>query len=322
MLVALTNLCMEVVDMVSMEHSPNEKLDAIMDRFSLLYAQVLERTGILESEIIGAGVCLGGICNQNTGMMRYNSVYPSWGRDIPIVQKFQERLPEHFALLIANETKLTAMAELYHQPELKDKRFVVILTHGGGISAAYVNKGNVVDGANALAGEIGHMTVDPYSEEVCECGLKGCLEKVISEKVLFRRIQKGLETYRDSTLADFAQNDSFGKGEVVKALATAADSGDELALEVTDYMAKFMGIGIKNILLNVDPEYIIFQGYHKYNGRAYQQALQNYLSQFKYFPDNIGYEIFYDKKEVNELAIVGIGYTLLERYFANETLYF
>lgn len=322
MLVAITNLCMEVVDIVSMEHPKNEKLEVLMERFSDLYTLLLEKTGIREEELAAAGVCLGGICNKSTGIMRYNSVYPSWGRDIPIVAKFKERLPQNIRILVTNETKLTAMGELYYQPELKNKRVVVILTHGGGISAAYVNKGEVVDGANALAGEIGHMTVDPYSEEVCECGLKGCLEKIISEETLFKRIQTGVETYTDSALAGFAQSTSYKQGDVIRELAIAADCGDRLALEVTNYMARFMGIGIKNILLNVDPECIIFQGYHNNQGKAYQEALYKYLLQFKYFPDDIGYEISYDKKEVNQLAIAGIGYTLLEEYFADEALYF
>ncbi len=321
LLVAIINLSMEIVDVVSMEHAKNEKLDVIMERFTDLYGQLLEKTGITEEQIIGAGICLGGICNQTTGIMRYNSVYPSWGRDIPIVDKFRACLPEHFVMLVTNETKLTAMAELYYQPELKDKRVVVILTHGGGISAAYVNKSKVVDGANALAGEIGHMTVDPYSQEVCDCGLKGCLEKVVAEDVLLRRIKQGLAQQEESILADIVQSEYYKQGEVVKSLAAAADIGDKLALEVTDYMARFMSIGLKNIILNNDPECIIIQGYHTNNGTAYKQALQKYLAEFKYFPDDIDYEISYDKREVNQLAIVGTGYTLLERYFAGDELY-
>lgn len=322
LLVAITNLCMEVVDEVIMEHPKNEKLDVILEHFSELYNQLLERTGIAEEQIIGAGVCLSGICNQTTGIMRYNSVYPSWGRNISIIEEFRRRLPKHFVMLVTNETKLTAMAELYYHPELKSKRVVVILTHGGGISAAYVNYGKVVDGANALAGEIGHMTVDPYSEKVCDCGLKGCLEKVVSEEVLLGRIKEGMALHEESALADLARSENVRQGEVIRELAKAADAGDGLALEVTGYLAKFMSIGIKNILLNLDPECIIIQGYHTNNGKAYEQALQQHLSEFKYFPDDIGYEISYDKKEVNQLAIIGIGYTLLERYFAEDKLYF
>lgn len=322
LLVAITNLSMETVDTVFMEHARNEKLDVIMEHFSALYQELLEKTGISEEQIIGAGVCLSGICNQSTGIMRYNSVYPSWGMDIPIVQKFREKLPEHFELLITNETKLTAMAELYYQPELKEKRVTVILTHGGGISAAHLDNGKIVDGTNALAGEVGHMTVDPYSKEVCDCGLTGCLEKVVSEEVLLRKIKEGLANYQNSPLKEIAESDTFRQGEIIWTLAQAADAGDALALKVTDYLAHFMSIGIKNILLNMDPDCIIFQGYHTKNGKAYEKALQSYLGAFKYFPEDIEYEISFDNREVNQLAIAGIGYSLLERYFADDRLYF
>lgn len=321
MLAAITDLCMNVVTEVFMEHAQNEALEVILEHFSNIYGQLLQKTGISEEQIFAAGISVSGICDQKTGIMRYNSVYPSWGRDIPIVEKFKSRLPGHVKLLISNETKLTAMAELQAFPELKNKRTIVILTHGGGISAAYINKGRVSEGANALAGEIGHMTVDPYSEEQCDCGLKGCLEKVISEQALLKRIKQGLAAYPQSSLAELAERESYRIGDVVAALAQGAEEGDALALEVTDHMAYFMSIGIKNIMLNIDPECIILQGYHTQNGEVYKKALAGYLAKFKYFPDDICEELRYDKREVNELAVKGTGYTLLERYFQEDELY-
>lgn len=321
LLVAMVNLQMEVVAKLSMEHNRNEGLEVIMEHFSMLYQKLLEETGISESQILGAGVCLSGVCNQSTGIMRYNSVYPSWGRDIPIVEVFRKALPEHFKVLITNETKLTAMAELYFDRTLSDKRAVVLLTHGGGISAAYVNYGRVVDGAHALAGEIGHMTVDPYSDKLCECGLTGCLEKVVSEESLLEKLQQGALEHKDSVLIPFLQKGQYALGEVVKEMALAADAGDELALIVTDYMARFMSIGLKNILLNLDPDCLIIQGFHSNNGRAYSECIKKYFSCFKYFKEDVDMEIVYDSRDINELAVLGTGYTLLEKYFAQDELY-
>lgn len=321
MLAAITDLSMNVVTEVFREHEQNEALDVILEHFSDIYGQLLQKTEIKEEQIFAVGICVSGICDQKTGIMRYNSVYPAWGRDIPIVERFKSCLPEHVKLLISNETKLTAMAELQAWPELKNKRTIVILTHGGGISAAYINKGKVSEGANALAGEIGHMTVDPYSEEACDCGLKGCLEKVVSEKALLKRIRQGLEHYPQSSLAEWAGKEAYGIGDVITMLAQQADAGDALALEVTANMAYFMSIALKNIMLNIDPDCIIFQGCHTRNGEAYKKALAGYLAKFKYFPDDICDEIVYDTREVNELAVKGIGYTLLERYFQEDELY-
>ncbi len=321
LMVAVMNLSMGVVDQIAMDHARNEKLDVILDNFKVLYRELLDRTGISEADIIGAGVCVSGICNQTTGIMRYNSVYPSWGTDIPIVDKFRGCLPEHFKLYITNETKLTAMAELYFQPELKNKRIVVVLTHGGGISAAYVSKGKVIDGTNALAGEIGHLTVDPHSEEVCSCGLKGCLEKVVSEETLMKEMQMGLVQHPESMLSDFIKANQYRLGDVIRKLTWAADAGDPLALEVTEYMAFYISIGLKGILLNLDPDVLIVQGYYTNCGKAFKEALCRQLSKFKYFSDDISEVFATDKREVNQLAITGIGYALLERYFAEDELY-
>ena len=44
--------------------------------------------------------------------------------------------------------------------------------------------GKVVDGEEGFSGEFGHMTANPYSEVVCDCGRKGCVEALASGRMI------------------------------------------------------------------------------------------------------------------------------------------
>ena len=53
----------------------------------------------------------------------------------------------------------------------------------GGLGAAVMSRGQVIAGHSGLAGEIGHITVDPGGRK-CGCGNVGCLETVASDLAL------------------------------------------------------------------------------------------------------------------------------------------
>lgn len=56
---------------------------------------------------------------------------------------------------------------------------VVYLTISTGIGGAFLLNGRIQRGAQGLAGEFGHITVDPNGPE-CGCGLRGCAERMLS----------------------------------------------------------------------------------------------------------------------------------------------
>jgi predicted NBD/HSP70 family sugar kinase len=56
---------------------------------------------------------------------------------------------------------------------------VVYLTISTGIGGAFIMNGSVQRGSHDLAGEFGHLTLDPNGPE-CGCGLRGCAERMLS----------------------------------------------------------------------------------------------------------------------------------------------
>ena len=63
---------------------------------------------------------------------------------------------------------------------------LVCVTLGTGVGGGVIADGNVVQGINGAAGEIGHITVIPFGGAPCNCGKTGCLETVASATGIVR----------------------------------------------------------------------------------------------------------------------------------------
>lgn len=315
LITALMDLKSNIVQEVCIKHVENEVLSIIINDFKKSYEEIIKKANIRVADIYAIGICLSGICNPDTGIMRYNSLYPSWGQDIPIVDMIHKVVGDDIKVLVANDAKLTGVAELVYDSSLEDKKIVTLYTQGG-ISSAYIVNGKVELGKNSLIGEIGHMTVDPYDDEVCQCGSSGCFEKMISERRLLMYVKKHSDKLHKSIL---------GKKKIeeleLQDYFCGADKGDSLSCSVVEYIAKFFAIALKNIILNMDPELIIIQGKYSKAGEYFKSALKRNMINFKYYPDKANFDIRYDDREIYKLALLGTSRVLVNNLFESEQVY-
>ncbi|HEX3851878.1 MAG TPA: ROK family protein, partial [Polyangiaceae bacterium] len=63
---------------------------------------------------------------------------------------------------------------------------------GAGVSAGIVLDGHVFSGTQGFSGEIGHCVVTDDGP-TCVCGLRGCLEELISDRAIVRAVQGALD---------------------------------------------------------------------------------------------------------------------------------
>jgi predicted NBD/HSP70 family sugar kinase len=84
-------------------------------------------------------------------------------------------LMEQLGLPVAveNDVKTAAVGTVRHLPEAGDD--LIYLNVGTGVAAAAIREGRLIRGLDNVAGEIGHLSVDPHGER-CICGQRGCLE--------------------------------------------------------------------------------------------------------------------------------------------------
>lgn len=111
-----------------------------------------------------------------------------------------------------------------------------------GIGGALASQTGVVRGSSGMAGEIGHLTVEPDGVK-CRCGRRGCLETVATTPAVLRRA-------RDAGL------DVSDVGELAAALA----AGDERARAALTAAGHALGRALVSVSLLVDPSHIIVSG--------------------------------------------------------------
>jgi glucokinase len=116
-------------------------------------------------------------------------------------------------------------------------RTMVGLTLGTGVGGVVAVDGRVLMGHKGTAGECGHQVIEPDGP-LCNCGTRGCLEA-------FARADQ------------IAQ--ACGTGTAEEAVA-AARAGDARALEGLAQVGRYLGIGIANLIIVVNPERVVLGG--------------------------------------------------------------
>ena len=112
---------------------------------------------ILNYSIDGVGISTAGVVNANTGEIIYA------GYTIPgyIGVNFTSEIEKRFGLstFVENDVNCAALGELW-KGQAKDKKNVVMVTIGTGIGGSIIVNGQIVNGFNYTAGEVGYIPVD------------------------------------------------------------------------------------------------------------------------------------------------------------------
>ena len=152
-----------------------------------------------------------------------------------------------------NDANAAALGEIWMGAAAKYNSAVMI-TLGTGVGGGIIIDGKIVDGSRGYGGEIGHMTVDPFDDRVCNCGKTGCLELYASATGIVYETKKALKKYEKSTtLKDITEITS-------KDIFDAAKAGDEFAATQVDNLGKKLALAAGNIALMVDPEVFVIGG--------------------------------------------------------------
>ena len=157
------------------------------------------------------------------------------------------------AVKATNDANAAALGEIW-MGAAADYNSAVMITLGTGVGGGVIVDGKIIDGSRGYAGEIGHMTVDPEDDRVCNCGKTGCLELYASATGIVYETKKALDHSEEpSSLRDLAEVTS-------KDIFDAAKEGDAFAKEQVDNLGKKLALATGNIALMVDPEVFVIGG--------------------------------------------------------------
>lgn len=211
----------------------------------LQIAQVLTRQQ--ETGISGIGVSFGGLVAPDGRTVRASHHVPGW-EGFPLARRLEEvfRLP----VCLANDADAAVLGE-FHFGAGRGCKNLLYLTVSTGIGGGILLNGELYHGEHALAGEIGHMVLQPDGP-LCPCGRRGCLEALASGRSIARRMAERLASGEPSSLALMEIS--------AKSVVEAAAAGDLLAGEVWGDAMRWLGIGIANAANLLDPGRVVVGG--------------------------------------------------------------
>lgn len=295
---------------VSLPEDPAAAIDGV----GTLAQELLHKHHISPEDLCAVSLSTAGILDYKSGRLKRSSQSPAWGSDIPLGAYLQKYFSHSTKIFLENAGKMTARPFLL-EPELSSKRVLVLFTCWG-LSSCLIEKGHILSGRNSLIGEIGHMVLRPSDEELCGCGSRGCLERLVSTGRIQSMIRQAQAQYPASALLRLPLNEVTPR-DVFDASAAC----DPLARYLVDYLAYAFAVALRNISLVFDPDLIIFQGDYAYADPYFDTQLKKYLLEFRYFPPEGPFDVRYDRRSLDQMDALGSFIALVHHYFDSPEVY-
>jgi predicted NBD/HSP70 family sugar kinase len=161
--------------------------------------------------------------------------------DYDIKKAIEQRIP--LQVEMDNAANACLLSELWFG-RMDGIRNAVLITISEGVGAAILASGQLVTGKAGLAGEFGHVPINPSGPQ-CGCGRMGCWEMYASSRAALR-------FYRELNPKEPAST--------IRELLNRAEDGDRRAIEALSRQAKFLGQGLRLISTALSPEIILLTG--------------------------------------------------------------
>ena len=204
-------------------------------------------------KVISIGIGSPGIINLNRGVVITSPNFKDW-KEVRLRTILQKAL--HLPVVLDNDANAAAYGEKWKGAGRKVDS-LVCLTLGTGIGGGIILNGEVWHGADGMAGEIGHMTVNPAGPR-CNCGNNGCLEAYSSATGMVRSAAASLKCGKRSILKKLSYGDN--SRITAKMIYEAALKGDSVSNEILADAGKYLGIAMASLINILNIEMIILAG--------------------------------------------------------------
>lgn len=265
----LTNLKSNILHTVIMNLADDEALESILQKISTATRGLFSESGRSFAKLLGIGIGFPAITNFRDGVIRTSPWFPSWGVDIVPETSLKNALGQDVSIILDNECRFQVLAER-ELGVARNRENIVSVYIGAGTVAGIMVNDELKRGVHNLAGEIGHMVVNPFGKEICNCGGRGCFESMVYEH---RLLKKALDLASEYPASLIFENNNPGVISM-EDIFSAANSGDELATKLLDEVIGWFAIAFSNITMMVDPEIIVIQGIYAKAGNYFIENLR------------------------------------------------
>ena len=242
----------------------------------------------IPADVVGIGVGVPGFVDHERGYIYDLPNVKGWQK-IALAQELEAR----FGLrsYIDNDVNAMAVGEftfgsgrLYYN--------AVFITLGTGVGGALVINKKLFRGSYSMAGEIGHMVIDMKGRRSPQG--RGGLEQYVGNRKIIDHTVKLLKRGRSSMITKLVDGDY--EAVTPKVIAQAAHKGDELGLEVFDYVADCLASAFASVTYLLQPQVFIIGGGVADSGSVLFDPLKQHLN-------NRLSPVFSDKVEIRKAEL-------------------
>lgn len=202
----------------------------------------------------GVGIGAPGLIDRKRGVLMRAPNLRGWVDDFPLGPALAKALGGDIPVSLANDVEAGVVGE-HRLGAARHKRHALGIWMGTGVGGGLVVDGKIHRGADGLAGEFGHIIVEPGGRE-CGCGGRGHVEAYAGRASMEREARRQAAEGRQTMLVDLAGEERMKSSVFAKAL----EAGDELAVELIEAAIAAVATAVASVQTLLDLELAVLGG--------------------------------------------------------------
>ena len=204
------------------------------------------RAGALtaNAQVSGIGIGSTGPVYPLTGEFGDVNFFPNWKGENPV-----RDLSRIFQVKVAieNDGDAAVLGEAGWGAG-RNKNKLIYVTVGTGIGTGLLFDGQIYRGVDQSHPEIGHHVIDPSGPQ-CVCGFRGCWESLAAGPAMVTWMER-------NTPPNYPHRGDL----TAKKICELARQGDDWAMHAVEHEARYLGLGIANLVTMFVPDVIVLGG--------------------------------------------------------------
>ncbi len=236
-------------DILSEGCVPVEVGAVLADTIEVLADELVQRMGVVFSQISGIGVCCPGLIDTTTGTVLFagNLELKNYPLKKLLVDKFKLRVE------VCNDANAAALGEAKFGVG-KGYDNSIMITLGTGVGGGIVIDGKLFEGNKGAGTEVGHMVIEKGGLK-CTCGRRGCFEVYCSARALTAKTKFEMEEDTGSDMWKTYTNDTADGKTAFEYM-----DGDKTAKRIVDWYINHLACGITNLANIFRPNIVMLGG--------------------------------------------------------------
>lgn len=245
----------------------------VLENLLKLIGIMLEKSGDLAA-VLGIGIGTPGFIDSAGVAGGGSENLPGW-RGTPIFQEVQKKY--NLPVTGGNDVTLATLAELKYGVGKGIPNFVYFAL-GTGIGGGIVINGKLYRGSHGMAGELGHISVDPEGLP-CNCGQRGCVEQYASGTgIVNLALSMSAKNNRESPFSKLVKQNP---GAVTAELVYHYVAADDPVALIVHHRASRMLARALGITVNVlSPDMIVLGGGVMKSGKLIIETVDQYVPEY------------------------------------------